>query len=109
MASVRRFTGNNEVAGKKVQDEQNSADQPSLPVDKGSWYMFNNQPLAQVFKQLEEMYGVEILYSATDIEKMYFIGKFSKTDSVSNILKQIAALNNLTVTRQNNTYTISRP
>lgn len=109
IASVRRFTGNNEVAGKKVQEENNSADQPSLPADKGSWYMFNNQPLAQVFKQLEEMYGVEILYSSTDIEKMYFIGKFSKTDSVSNILKQIAALNNLTVTRQNNTYTISRP
>ncbi|OQP54401.1 FecR domain-containing protein [Niastella populi] len=106
-ASVRRFTLNNEVAKKEVQEEH-EAPEPSVPADKGSWYMFNNQPLAQVFKQLEEMYGVEIRYSKTDLEKMYFIGKFSKTDSVDNILKQIATLNNLTVTRQNSTYIISK-
>jgi transmembrane sensor len=107
-ASVRRFTGNNETAGKEEQDEHGTADQPSLPVDKGSWYMFNNQPLAQVFEQLEEMYGVEILYTKADIERMYFIGKFSKTDSVGNILKQIATLNNLTVTRADNKYIIRK-
>jgi transmembrane sensor len=106
-ASVRRFTGNNEVAGKEIQEEHETPE-PSLPADKGSWYMFNNQPLAQVFKQLEEMYGVEIRFSATDLEKMYFIGKFSKTDSVGNILKQIATLNNLTVTKTDNKYIIRR-
>jgi len=78
-----------------------------LPADKGSWYMFNNQPLAQVFKQLEEMYGVHISYSEKDIQKMYFIGKFSRNDSVSTILRQIASLNNLTVTKQNNDYIIT--
>jgi transmembrane sensor len=106
-ASVRRF-GNNEVAKKEMPPAHTTADQPSLPVDKGSWYMFNNQPLAQVFKQLEEMYGVAIVYSAADIEKMYFIGKFSKTDSVGAILNQIASLNNLTVTRENNKYIIRK-
>jgi ferric-dicitrate binding protein FerR (iron transport regulator) len=106
-ASVRRFINDNTTAGKGVQEERSIADQPSLPVDKGSWYMFNNQPLAQVFKQLEEMYGVEIVYTEADINKMYFIGKFSKNDSVSTILSQIASLNNLTVTRQNNKYTIA--
>ena len=70
--------------------------------------MFNNQPLAQVFKQLEEMYGVEIVYEEADIQKMYFIGKFSKNDSVSTILNQIASLNNLTVTRTNSTYIIRK-
>lgn len=105
-ASVRRFMAENTVAKQEMQQEHNAADQPSLPVDKGSWYMFNNQPLAQVFKQLEEMYGVEIVYSETDIQKMYFIGKFSKNDSVSNILKQIASLNNLTISVHNNKYTI---
>ncbi|HEX6430936.1 MAG TPA: FecR domain-containing protein [Niastella sp.] len=109
-ARVRRFMDDNTTAKGKVKNEHSTADQPSLPVgDKGSWYMFNNQPLTQVFKQLSAMYGVDIVYSENDIEKMYFIGKFSKTDSVSNILKQIAGLNNLKVTRQHNTYTISRP
>jgi ferric-dicitrate binding protein FerR (iron transport regulator) len=105
-ARVRRFINDNTIA--KHKEEENAEDQPLLPVDKGSWYMFNNQPLAQVFKQLEEMYGVHINYSEKDIEKMYFIGKFSKNDSVSNILKQIAALNNLTVTSQDNTYIIRK-
>jgi len=108
-ASVRRFIGDNTTAKNKEHNEHSTADQPSLPVgDKGSWYMFNNQPLAQVFKQLEELYAVDIVYSEKDIEKMYFIGKFSKTDSVSNILKQITGLNNLTVTRQNNAYIIRK-
>ena len=106
-ARVRRFMDDNTTAKSKGKNEHSTADQPSLPTgDKGSWYMFNNQPLVQVFKQLEEMYGVDIVYSENDIEKMYFIGKFSKNDSVSNILKQIAGLNNLTVTRENNKYTI---
>jgi transmembrane sensor len=108
-AKLRRFLNDNTTAKKEKRDERSAADQPSLPVDKGSWYMFNNQPLAQVFKQLEEMYGVEIVYAEADIQKMYFIGKFSKNDSVNVILNQIAALNNLTVTRTNNKYTISRP
>jgi ferric-dicitrate binding protein FerR (iron transport regulator) len=107
-AHVRKFINDNTTARSAAKNEHNTADQPSLPVgDKGSWYMFNNQPLVQVFKQLSAMYGVDIVYSENDIAKMYFIGKFSKTDSVSNILKQIALLNNLTVTRENNTYIIS--
>jgi transmembrane sensor len=106
-ASVRRFTEGNTAARKEAPEELSAADQPSLPVEKGSWYMFNNQPLAQVFKQLEEMYGVEIVYSSADIERMYFIGKFSKNDSVSTILNQIASLNNLTVTRQNHSYIVT--
>jgi ferric-dicitrate binding protein FerR (iron transport regulator) len=104
-ARVRRFIDDNTAARRR--EDNRTEDQPLLPVDKGSWYMFNNQPLAQVFKQLEEMYGVHISYSEADIEKMYFIGKFSKNDSVSNILKQIASLNNLTITKQNNDYIIT--
>lgn len=108
-ARVHRFMNDNAIAKQKEQEEDDSRDMPSLPVgDKGSWYMFNNQPLAQVFKQLEEMYGVHINYSEKEIEKMYFIGKFSKNDSVSNILNQISRLNNLTVTKQNNTYIVTK-
>jgi ferric-dicitrate binding protein FerR (iron transport regulator) len=108
-AQVRRFVNDNAGAKRGTNEDHKTSDQPLLPVgDKGSWYMFNNQPLAQVFKQLEEMYGVKIVYSEKDIEKIYFIGKFSKTDSVGNILKQIATLNNLTVAKQDNTYIIHK-
>jgi hypothetical protein len=107
-ARVHRFMNADAIARHKEQAEDNMEDMPSLPLgDKGSWYMFNNQPLVQVFKQLEEMYGVHISYPEKGLEKMYFIGKFSKNDSVSDILNQISLLNNLTVTKKDNAYIIT--
>lgn len=107
-ARVSRFTA--AVTDNDDRSEGNThKDNPSVPAgEKGSWYMFNNQSLVQVFAQLEALYGVEIMYSQKDIQKIYFIGKFSKSDSVETILKQITALNNLTLTRQNNTFIIGR-
>jgi ferric-dicitrate binding protein FerR (iron transport regulator) len=108
-AQVRRFAGENIANRKQAPDENIIADQPSMPAgEKESWYMFNNQPLAQVFRQLEEMYGVDIVFPEKEVAKMYFIGKFSKKDSVNTILKQIASLNNLTISRQSNKYIINR-
>ena len=73
-----------------------------------TWYMFNNQSLAQVFDQLEEMYGVTIIYTKKDIQHMYFIGKFNKSDSVENVLKQISTLNNLKVIKKKNQFIITK-
>jgi transmembrane sensor len=107
-ARVRTFTSAKSLAPENASD-RNKNDEPVLPKEeKESWYMFNNQPLAQVFGQLQDLFGVEIVYSEKDVEKMYFIGRFSKKDSLSHILKQIAGLNNLTVTRENNKYVISQ-
>jgi ferric-dicitrate binding protein FerR (iron transport regulator) len=70
--------------------------------------MFNNQSLASVFRQLEEMYNVDIVYAKKDVAKMYFIGKFNKDDSVETILQNIATLNNLKLTKESNTYIIRK-
>ena len=73
-----------------------------------NWYMFSNQPLDQVFQQLEELYGVQINYAKDDLKNMYFIGRFEKTDSLENIMRDIAVLNKLLVTRQGNIYTLTK-
>lgn len=105
-ASVQRFINNNATAHAP---EPAYKDEPVLPRgEKESWYMFNNQPLAQVFDQLQELFGVTIEYSNANLSKMYFIGKFSKQDSLSHILYQIAKLNNLTITRLNDKFIISQ-
>ena len=84
-------------------------DNPSVPENsKGSWYMFNNQSLAQIFDQLKLMYNVDIIYSKSDVRKLYFIGKFDKSESLSNILSQIAFLNNFKVTKKNEKFIISK-
>lgn len=109
-AKVRMFIDEKEIDNNNSSEHLPSNDNPSLPnVNKSSsWFMFNNQSLAQVFEQLKEMYNVEIVYSKKDVGKMYFIGEFDKTDSVENILKQIAAPNSLKLTRENNRYIISK-
>jgi len=81
----------------------NDASNYKLP----NWFMFSNQPMTQVFSQLEEMYGVEIRYHANDVNNMYVIAKFDKTDSINNILETIAKLNSLSVKREGTTYTIT--
>ncbi|CAN5402277.1 hypothetical protein BH11BAC3_BH11BAC3_07630 [soil metagenome] len=84
-------------------------DNPMLPTDKRkSWFMFNNQPLAEILKTLETLYDSKIEYSNDEINKMYFIGTFNKSDSLEFILKQIASINNLEVSRDNDTYIIKK-
>ena len=70
--------------------------------------MFNNQSLSHVFDQLSGMFNEEIVYSKKDFSKIYFIGTFNIADSLDNILKQIASLNNLKVTRANKQVIISK-
>ncbi|HWK06954.1 MAG TPA: FecR domain-containing protein [Puia sp.] len=73
-----------------------------------SWYMFNNQGLAEVFDQLSAIYNVEIQYSREDLNKKYFIGRLEKKDSLSKIIRDIALLNHLSVTLQNGRYIIGK-
>jgi hypothetical protein len=70
--------------------------------------MFNNQPLDDVFKQLENIYAVEILYSNNDVRNKYFIGKFEKSEPVENVLMKLANLNGLKVFKNNNNYILKR-
>jgi ferric-dicitrate binding protein FerR (iron transport regulator) len=84
-------------------------DSPSIPHhNKGSWFMFNNQPLSEIFDALSEMYDARIVYAKKDVKNKYFIGTYDKSDSLEKILKQIALLNNLRVTKQNDTFRIEQ-
>jgi transmembrane sensor len=84
-------------------------DSPSIPhYNKGSWFMFNNQSLSEVFDALADMYDAKIVYARKDIKNMYFIGTYDKADSLEKILKQIALLNNLKLTKQNDTFRIEK-
>jgi hypothetical protein len=68
--------------------------------------MFNNQSLGSTFDALAEMYGVTITYSKTDLNKLYFIGSFEKSDSLDFILKQIASINNLEIIKERSGYSV---
>ena len=108
-AKVRTFRKEDSPVVKNNQREPMPIDNPSIPkLGKGTWYMFNNQPLEQVFNQLEGMFNVDIVYTRKDISKIYFIGTFNITESLDGILKQISVVNNFKVTKKNNKFIITR-
>ncbi|CAN5815849.1 hypothetical protein BH11BAC3_BH11BAC3_16760 [soil metagenome] len=92
---------------KKENGLKTMKDAPSLPTNKlGEWYMFNNQSLVDIFNQLQNLFGVEIVYDKHQIEQFYFIGRFSKTDSLQYILENITKINKLQLVKDNNRYII---
>ncbi|MBD0277894.1 MAG: FecR family protein [Flavisolibacter sp.] len=108
-AQVKTFKLNDAASPEVIMNEELSRDNPSVPQNaEGTWYMFNNQSLAQVFDQLAEMYDVEIVYDKKDVQNMYFIGKFDKSRSLEIILQQIGTLNNLTVTKKDSVFIVSK-
>lgn len=107
-AKVRSFR---KVVAKIDQTEKESVihEDPSVPaLGKERWYMFNNQPLGQVFDQLKEMYQIDIAYSKKEVSGIYFIGTFNVTDSLDAILKQIGDVNSLKITRKGKKILISK-
>lgn len=73
-----------------------------------NWVMFNNQDLAQVLNQLEVLYGRKIHYSSADLKGITFIGRLDRTDSLHKVLKSIALLNQLKVTKIADGYRIGK-
>jgi hypothetical protein len=104
-ALLRRFA--HDKKGGLINPRKINSDNPSLPKEKtGAWYMFNNQPLTEVFEQLESMYQVDIVYDPLTISQIYFIGKFEKADSIEAILKKITFSNKLKLRREGNKFIV---
>jgi hypothetical protein len=103
---VRTFKTNDQNPPEQ-KEETAGNDNPTLPVNSsGSWRMYNNQALSQVFDHLASSYGVTIVYDAKDVQQKYFVGQFRTTDSIEVILKLITKANKLKYTREENTYII---
>ncbi len=102
---VKLVSGQKRRSVNKITALEVNKDQPTIPNNyKGSWFMFNNQPLSKILESLQEMYDTKIIYSEKDLEKLYFIGRFNRTDSLEGILNHIADLNNLTLTKTDSTF-----
>lgn len=111
-AKVRAFKTKNGMR-KGIQQEKPPAvadkPKPEIPDFEGSWYMFNNQSLPEIFEQLESLFDTKIeVRNKKALQKYYFIGKFDKNDSLEYILRNIAILNNLTVKKEKNKYIVSK-
>lgn len=97
------------AAPEQIMKEEKVYDNPLLPKDVDApWFMFNNQPLAQVLDYLTALYNVEIVYDKKDVQNIYFTSKYDKRIPLETILRQICTPNHLTVTKKDSAFYISR-
>ena len=97
------------VVPEQILKAEKIEDDPLLPNDVDApWFMFNNQPLEKVLVDLGDLYNVRIMFNKTDVQNIYFIGKYNKSESLETILKRICTLNNLTITKSGTDFLISK-
>jgi len=107
IAIIRSF--NNKRVNTTKEGDDMLTDEPTLPQNTGgSWYMFNNQSLGDVFDQLSFNFNAKIVYNKEDVNRKYFVGRFNKSDSLDVILKYITIANKLKVDKKDNTYYITK-
>lgn len=97
-------SGKAAMKSKNVEPEK-AASNPQTSVH---WYMFNNQPLGDVFEQLERIYNVRIKYDTADLQNLTFIGRIDQRDTLERILKDLTRLNGLKLTRDRDGFTIKK-
>jgi ferric-dicitrate binding protein FerR (iron transport regulator) len=105
---LRPFGVKSKQTAEDIRKEESPEDNPFIKDDKGSWYMFNNQSLAQVLDELAVLYNVKILYHKNDVRNIYFTGRYNQTDSVETILTRIAKLNKLKIVKNDSAFVISK-
>ena len=89
---------------KRVEEKVNT----KLSTELNNWYMFNNQSLAMVFESLQTIYDVKINFDASEINEISFIGRVERADSIENLLNDIAKLNDLRVTKNGKSFSITK-
>ena len=92
----------------KLNDERIPDSTVSPNAGRNSWFMFHKQPLNDILDVLSMKYKVKIIYTKKDIDQMYVIGMFDRSDSLEDILYQIASLNDLKVIKEADTYTVEK-
>lgn len=106
---LKEFKLNKAAAPEQILIGERLRDNPAIPQDdEGSWYMFNNQQLGQVLDQFAALYNVKIIYDEKDVRNIYFTGQYNRLEPLETILKRISTLNNLTITKKDNTFIISK-
>jgi ferric-dicitrate binding protein FerR (iron transport regulator) len=108
-AKVKAFKVANTGGPEQIMSDEQSSENPLIPQsDEGTWYMFNNQSLAQVLDELSQIFNTRILYDPKDVQNIYFTRKYNRTDSLEDILKEIAIINHLKIAKKDSSFIISK-
>lgn len=104
-----QYLVNNTTADKAViADARSNIHHKTEQLSEGRALAFNNEPLANVFRQLEKKYQVKIRFETGDMAGLYFSGKVLQEDSLSIVLSAICNSNQLSYSRQQDQIQISK-
>ncbi|MGE7776527.1 FecR domain-containing protein [Chitinophaga sp. NPDC101104] len=85
------------IAPVKTDNNGKAVPQGTLAAGKASMLSFDNVPLNDAFDILGGLFHQRIIYNTSEMERMYFTGRFSVSDSLSSILHIFTAVNGLAV------------
>ncbi len=75
--------------------------------DSDKELVFKNQPLTRVLSRLSEYYHTPVYFSPAGLEKRKFTGNVQKDQSLEDVLRTIAMLNDLLVRHQDSCYRVT--
>lgn len=105
---LRAFKLKPKKAPEQIIQDEIARDNPFIQDQKGSWYMFNNQSLEEVLQELSGLYNVKIVFASKDVKNIYFTGKYNKSVPLETILQRIGMINNLTITKNDTAFIITK-
>lgn len=106
---VRKFRLQQAATPEQIITEELEQDNPRVVYDdEEGFYMFHNQSLESVLKELSALHNAKIIYNKKDIQHIDFTGRYNRSDSLETILKRIGILNNLTITKTDTAFVISK-
>ncbi len=81
---------------------------PILPLIEKPELVFRKEPLGRVFEKVSHLYKVSLLFRKEDMDGLYFTGTFLQSDNLNIVLSTICNVNDLLVTKNGDTITITR-
>ena len=81
---------------------------PVLPIIEKPELVFRKEPLGKVFEKVSHLYKVPLVFRKEDMDGLYFTGTFLQSDNLNIVLSTICNVNDLLVTKNGETITITR-
>jgi ferric-dicitrate binding protein FerR (iron transport regulator) len=88
---------------KKIAPATITNDDSPLGLITNNEIIFNKTPLREVFRQIDSMYKVHILFTGTPAWTRTFTGSFTKSDAPDEAMETISRLNDFELTRAGDT------
>jgi transmembrane sensor len=102
------FDKNSQEYAVNASDTRSDNDGKATPRTDQPELIFKKEPLGQVFRKVASLYNVSLSFRKEELNGLYFTGTFLKSDSLNIVLSTICNVNDLLVTKKEDSIIITR-